>query len=133
MKRIGICFFCVVAFGCVTSGILYRKSEEAKEIRLEKAASEFSEKESSQIKEKEISEIKKEVLEVSDVSVPEKRFFVTEEDGYLVIYDRTAKKQYDDTTIQIQDLPEYLKEKLTEGLYFTDEEELYRFLENYSS
>ena len=42
-------------------------------------------------------------------------------------------KRYDETTIQLSDLPERLQEKVTEGLYFTDEEELYAFLENYSS
>ena len=43
LKRISIYFFCVVALGCVTSSILYRQSEKANEIRLEKFASETSE------------------------------------------------------------------------------------------
>ena len=47
LKRIGIYFFCVVALGCVTSSILYRRSEEANEIRLEKSASEILEDELS--------------------------------------------------------------------------------------
>ena len=41
LKRIGIYFFCVVAFGCVTSSILYRGSEKLKEIRFRVKPEEF--------------------------------------------------------------------------------------------
>ena len=126
MKRIGIYFFCVIALGCVTSSILYQKSEDGSKIRLEKAV---SEKESSEIQ----VETQEVVLEVSEGGVLEQRFLVKEEDGYLVIYDRLAMKRYDETTILFQNLPERLQEKIAEGLYFADEEELYAFLENYSS
>ena len=134
MKRIGIYFFCVVALGCVTSSILYRRSEEANEIRLEKMSSEIMTSEDGlNYKTEENSGIQEEVVEVSDGNTSDERFLVKEEDGYLVIYDRTAMKRYDETTIQLIDLPERLQEKVTEGLYFTNEEELYAFLENYSS
>ena len=126
LKRIGIYFFCVIALGCVTSSILYQKSEDGSKIRLEKAV---SEKESSEIQ----VETQEVVLEVSEGGVLEQRFLVKEEDGYLVIYDRLAMKRYDETTILFQNLPERLQEKIAEGLYFADEEELYAFLENYSS
>ena len=137
MKRIGIYFFCVVALGCVTSSILYRRSEEANEIRLEKAASEISEDGLSEketgFTEMRSSEVQDEVIEVSDGKASDERFLVKEEDGYLVVYDRMAMKRYDETTIQLYDLPERLQELVSDGLYFADEEELYAFLENYSS
>ena len=138
MKRIGIYFFCVVALGCVTSSILYRRSEEANEIRLEKSASGTSEEDGLLEMEDDSEETSSsgapdEVIEVSDGKVPEERFLIKEEDGYLVIYDRVAMKRYDETTIQLYDLPERLQELVSEGLYFADEEELYAFLENYSS
>ena len=134
MKRIGIYFFCVVALGCVTSSILYRRSEEANEIRLEKMSSEeITSEDGLNYETEEYSGAQEEVVEVSDGDMSDERFLVKEEDGYLVIYDRTAMKRYDETTIQLNDLPERLQEKVTEGLYFTDEEELYAFLENYSS
>lgn len=134
MKRISIYFFCVVALGCVTSSILYRRSEEANEIRLEKSASEEMSPEGGLDSEvADNSEIQEEVVEVSDGDMLDKRFLVKEEDGYLVIYDRLAMKRYDETTIQFSELPERLQEKVIEGLYFADEEELYAFLENYSS
>lgn len=137
MKRIGIYFFCVVALGCVTSSILYRRSEEANEIRLEKSASESLEElspDNDEVSEElSSSGTQDEMVEVSDGYVSDERFLVKEEDGYLVIYDRVAMQRYDETTIQLDDLPERLREKVIEGLYFTDEEELYAFLENYSS
>ena len=137
MKRIGIYFFCVVALGCVTSSILYRRSEEANEIRLEKSASEMME-EDYQEKEYDSEQIsdscdQSEVIEVSDQRSLDERFFIKEEDGYLVIYDRVSMKRYDETTIQLYDLPIRLQELVADGLYFVDEEELYAFLENYSS
>ena len=137
MKRIGIYFFCVVALGCVTSSILYRRSEEANEIRLEKSASEILEDELSEketgFTEMGSSESQDEVIEVSDGKTSDERFLVKEEDGYLVSYDRVAMMRYDETTIQLYDLPERLQELVSDGLYFSDEEELYAFLENYSS
>lgn len=132
MKRIGIYFFCVVALGCVTSSILYRRSEMADEIRLEKAASENAPDASEISEEENSSETQEAVIEVSDNHVSYERFLIMEEDGYLVIYDRVEMRRYDETTIQLTDLPERLREQVVEGLYFMNEEELYAFLENYS-
>lgn len=133
MKRIGIYFFCVVAIGCVTSSILYRKSEEANEIRLEKAAQEETAKTAEPELIPQTQEKEMDAIDVSDSNVDDERFFVIEEEGYLAVYDRLTMKRYDETTIQVQDLPERLREKVKEGLYFMNEEELYAFLENYSS
>lgn len=134
MKRIGIYFFCVIALGCVTSSILYRKVENKNEMRLEKSASEEAATEEFEgLEEINTSEQMKKSVEVSDVYPSDKRFLVKEEDGYLVIYDRVSMRRYDETTIHIQELPELLQQQIADGLYFTDEEELYSFLENYSS
>jgi len=136
LKRIGIYFFCVVALGCVTSSILYRQSEKANEIRLEKADSEGSEETSSEAEgtvELDSMQEQEELIEVSDAGNIKERFFVTEEDGYLVIYDRQSMRRYDDTTIQVTDLPERLQKEIETGLYFSNEEALYAFLETYSS
>lgn len=124
MKRIGIYFFCVVALGCITSSILYRKSEMADEIRFEKAI---------QNEATHTEQILGETIEVSDSSTSRAGFLVIEEDGYLVIYDKSAMKRYDETTILVANLPERLRMKVEEGMYFVTEEELYAFLENYSS
>jgi len=129
LKRIGIYFFCVVALGCVTSSILYRKSERTNEIRLEKIAQEDYDK----IEQESMSQAEEEVIEVSDNQRVEEQFLVIEEDGYLVVYDRVNRKRYDETTIKASDLPERLQTQIIDGLYFVNEEELYAFLENYSS
>ncbi len=136
MKRIGIYFFCVVALGCVTSSILYRRSEESNEIRLEKSASESSEEVHESESESDMPgglTVQGEAIEVSDGKAAEERFLIKEEDGYLVIYDRVAMVRYDETTIQLYDLPQRLQEVVADGIYFSNEEELYAFLENYSS
>ena len=136
MKRIGIYFFCVVAFGCVTSSILYRRSEEANEIRLEKTASENSQETLRTEEKTDIvgdSVSGETAVQVSDGKSSDERFLVKEEEGYLVIYDRVSMKRYDETTIQVSDLPKRLQELIEDGLYFSNEEELYAFLENYSS
>ena len=128
LKRIGIYFFCVVALGCITSSILYRKNEMADEIRLEKAIQNEATENMEQTE-----QIVGETIEVSDSSMSRAGFLVVEEDGYLVIYDKSAMKKYDETTILVSNLPERVRLKLEEGIYFTSEEELYAFLENYSS
>ena len=73
------------------------------------------------------------IIEVSGNQEPEERFFVVEESGYLVIYDRLTKKPYDETTSRGADLPNELQAAVIEGLYFMNEEALYAFLESYSS
>lgn len=130
MKRIGIYFFCVVALGCVTSSILYQKSELEDKIRLEKTAQDTVTEENEPKKE-DMTDIT--LLEVSESNRREERFLVLEEEGYLVIYDRVSLKRYDETTIQVRGLPVDLQKKVTEGIYFSDEEALYAFLESYSS
>ena len=72
-------------------------------------------------------------MNVSDENSVQARFLVKVEDNYLVIYDQLTKERYDETTILLSDLPERLQEQLEYGLFFEDEEELYEFLENYSS
>lgn len=129
MKRIGIYFFCVVAIGCLTSSILYRESEKMNEIRLEKSA----QNEASEIKEESAAQTMENLVPISDSEQAKGRYLVKEEEGYLVIYDGVTMKRYDETTIRIEDLPERLQMEVAEGLYFTDEEALYAFLENYSS
>ena len=113
----------------MTSSILYRESEKAKEIRLEKAA----QVEVTETEQHVTTQTSEEVLEVLDNQGENPGFLVLEEDGYLVIYDRLTMQQYDETTIQLYDLPERLQEEVRKGLYFLNEEALYAFLENYSS
>lgn len=54
-------------------------------------------------------------------------------DGILVVYQRGGKTEYFETNIRVSDLEEKMLENLEKGIYFLDEQELYDFLESYSS
>lgn len=137
MKRIGIYFFCVIAIGCVTSSILFWENEKSGEISVERTGEDNLKK--SSFEEERAYEVSENLLHLSEEMISENekyhqgKFWVKNEEGYLVIYDCETMKRYDETAILVQNLPESWQQKLAEGLYFTDEQELYEFLENYSS
>lgn len=60
-------------------------------------------------------------------------FVVKSFNGMVVILNRDGKTVYEYTEINIGTLPEDLQEKIEEGFVIETEEELYGFLENYSS
>ena len=137
LKRIGIYFFCVIAIGCVTSSILFWENEKSGEISVERTGDEPLKQ--SSLEEEPVYEVLDNILPLSEEMVLEEdeskegKYFVKNEDGYLVIYDCETMKRYDETSILVRNLPESWQQKLEKGLYFTSEEELYEFLENYSS
>ncbi len=52
----------------------------------------------------------------------------------LSVYNATASEKYFDTGVYFEELPdEAKKNKVTNGLYFFNETDLYDFLESYSS
>lgn len=53
--------------------------------------------------------------------------------GYVVIMNGDEKTVYEYTQIPIHLLPEEMKEQVMNGYYLDNEEDLYNFLENYSS
>lgn len=63
----------------------------------------------------------------------EKSFFLKSEEGQVVIYHEDQKTPYEYTGIPVDSLPEEEKEKLEQGFFVKDEEELYSMLENLSS
>lgn len=147
MKRISIYFFCVVAIGCITSSILYWENEKSNQIKVEKPVQvkEYDSSEKStqtfennflitEDRDNGIHSVKQEMnTRKRDDSWNEKGFWMKEENGFLVIYDAESLQMYDETTIQLSDLPERLQLCIAEGIYFGNEQELYAFLENYSS
>ncbi|MBE5963504.1 MAG: hypothetical protein IJY81_04990 [Lachnospiraceae bacterium] len=60
-------------------------------------------------------------------------FYLTEENGFVVIYLADKKTLYDYTGISLSQLPQELKNEVKKGKYITGIEALYEFLENYSS
>lgn len=137
MKRIGIYFFFVIAIGCITSSILFWENDKSGEIGVEKTRE--KQLKQSSFEDEPAYEVSENLIHLSEEMVLEHendtqgKFFVRNEEGYLVIYDCETMKRYDETAILVQNLPEDWQHKLDEGLYFSNEEELYEFLENYSS
>lgn len=60
-------------------------------------------------------------------------FYLKEEDGYVMVYEADKKTLYEPTSIVAAQLPETLRGEILEGKYLKSQEELYSFLENYSS
>lgn len=60
-------------------------------------------------------------------------FFLKEEEGQVVVYHEDQKTPYEYTGISVDTLPEEEQQKLKEGFFVKNEEELYSMLENFSS
>lgn len=61
------------------------------------------------------------------------QYVLLEEEGYVAVYCADRKTLYASTDIQIQSLPDELQQEIQEGKPISSEEQLYGFLENYSS
>ncbi|OUO80201.1 hypothetical protein B5F53_04350 [Blautia sp. An249] len=60
-------------------------------------------------------------------------YYLVDENGVVQVYKGDRKTLYEPTQIQTKDLPEDLQEEIQNGKYVESQEELYSFLENYSS
>ena len=119
----------MVAIGCITSSILYWEKERPGKISVEKS----TEEKEDAIAEDTTTQAAESVIKIEDGNPKQAKFLIIEEDGYLVIYNQTTSERYDNTSIYVKDLPDRLQKELENGLYFLNEQELYEFLENYSS
>jgi hypothetical protein len=61
------------------------------------------------------------------------KYYLKDEQGKLVVYENKNHEIYMETSIEIELLPESLKEALKTGVFFQTDAELYDFLESYSS
>lgn len=62
-----------------------------------------------------------------------KGYYAKSFNGYVVIMNGDEKTVYEYTQIPIHLLPDEMKEQVMNGYYLNNEEDLYSFLENYSS
>ena len=60
-------------------------------------------------------------------------FYLYEVNGYVVVFTNDKHTPYEYTDILYEELPELLKQEIKNGKYIKNEEELYGFLENYTS
>lgn len=63
----------------------------------------------------------------------EEGFFLINEDHYVVVYDKSLAHIYMNTGIRTEDLPQVLQDEIMRMKYIETENELYNFLESYSS
>lgn len=60
-------------------------------------------------------------------------FFLLNEDHYVVVYDQSLSYVYMNTGISTKELPQSVQNEIMHMKYIRNEEELYHFLESYSS
>lgn len=75
---------------------------------------------------------KKESLQTSN-ETKNASYCIKNDSGMLSVYNGAASEKYFDTGVYFEELPDEVKNKVTNGLYFFNETDLYDFLESYSS
>lgn len=122
-KTIGICLFTVIwIFLCVGGLMLYDAHTQSRPE--ERKIAEVTEAEN----ETEIEPLA-ESMQVQETY----RYLLAEENGVLVVYEKDGKTVVLETNIRLHDLTEETRLLLQKGIKITDEQELYDFLESYSS
>lgn len=122
-SKIGICFLTIVIIllGLVT----------IEKINTQRAADKTAAIAQSKDKDKEAND-KKTSLQTSN-EAKNAKYCIKNDSGMLSVYSATASEKYFDTGVYFEELPEEVKNKVTNGLYFFNETDLYDFLESYSS
>jgi hypothetical protein len=69
----------------------------------------------------------------ADLMTEEYRFLLVDDDNYVTVYSMPEREIYEYTDVILDVLPEDLQTEIQRGKYIKDEEELYNFLENYTS
>ncbi len=79
-----------------------------------------------------VAEETEEKMSVTSVKIPYE-YVIVEEEGYLLVYKKDLETVYMYTDIRMEELSEDLQSQIRRGKLFATLEELYNFLENYSS
>lgn len=80
----------------------------------------------------ELQESEKDLAQSLNVVDPYK-FILLEENGYVAVYHADRETLFAATDILVLDLPEDLQAEINQGKLIETEEQLYNFLENYTS
>ena len=121
-SKISICFLTIVVI--LLALVMIEK------INTQKAADKVAIIAQSNENDKE--ENKKESLLTSN-EAKNAKYCIKNDSGMLSVYNGSASEKYFDTGVYFEELPEEVKNKVTNGLYFFNETDLYDFLESYSS
>lgn len=122
-KTIGICLFTVILAICGFGSVMIwnnRSERRQNQAELSDATEATIESELPEIAES---------MQIQETY----RYLLVEEDGVLIVYEKDGKTILLETNIRLDGLDEETRRKLVEGIWITDEEELYDFLESYSS
>lgn len=122
-SKIGICFLTIVIIllGLVT----------IEKINTQRAADKAAAIAQSKDNDNEAND-KKTSLQTSN-EAKKASYCIKNDSGMLSVYNGSASEKYFDTGVYFEELPEEVKNKVTNGLYFFNETDLYDFLESYSS
>lgn len=122
---VGISLFTAALFSCIGffAGTLKNWDSYEKQITL---------LETENVKLEKVKEEDKDIKESLNVVEPYE-YILLEEKGYVAVYHTDRKTLYASTDILVSKLPEELQTEIARGKYISSEEQLYSFLENYSS
>lgn len=125
-----ICTICMVA--AFWSGFYFGGSQlNADTAPVQTASDKDTDSQKSTTEEKKNTSRTDSVESMSNLS--EEKYYVKVSGTYLSVYFSDTDRLYFETSLKVSDLPEYLRKDALEGIPFTSLENLYSFLENYSS
>ena len=127
-SKIGICFLTIVIILLALVTIEKINTQRAADNTAIIAQSKDKDKDAKYKEEKD----KKESLQTSN-EAKNARYCIINDSGMLSVYNGAASEKYFDTGVYFEELPDEVKNKVTNGLYFFNETDLYDFLESYSS
>ena len=88
---------------------------------------------SSDLKNASVEEKQEEETAESMKNVEQERYYLKVSEEYLTVYYSETDQVYFETGLKLSDLPSDLQKEAKTGISFSNLEELYSFLENYSS
>lgn len=72
-------------------------------------------------------------ISTKGIAMKNNGYYISVLHGYVVVYYEDHKTIFEVTDIPVSSLPESIQKKVMDSIYVESEEEMYRFLENYSS
>lgn len=122
-KTISICLFAVILILCITAGIFLIP------IRQQKS---YHQTEKTETAEESAKAEETELVESMQVQ-KEYSYLLREENDRLVVYEKDGRTVLFETNIRLHGLDAHSLKLLKEGIWVSNEEELYDLLESYSS
>lgn len=134
-SRYAICFFCM----CLVIGVIFQISYRNSLERMLSETTEYTEESPAYVE----AEMSKELIYpletgresgVTDETMPEQTgYFLTAEDGYVVVYREDRTSLFMRTNIALSEFPEEVQEVFSVGILLKSEDMVYEYLENCTS